>query len=1418
MIGNMKNIIRAFMFLFPVLLFGQGNYWLQEAGSTAYDEGYDISSDANGNTYTTGYFSGTAKFGSIQLTSSGVTDIFIAKVNSQGVYQWAVKAGGVGPDKGNAIKTDAQGNSYVTGFYYGTATFGTTTISSVNSSQDVFLAKYNSAGILQWVVSAGGSAGDIGNGVNLDNNGNVVITGQFQGSAVFGTTTLTSMINPNSGNPSFDVFTAKYSAANGSFIWAKKGTAKYDDRGMDVACDLSGNIYVIGQFSDTIKFDQTHNNNMNNICFVIKYNSSGNEQWFRCIGGTSQCMGYGIAVDKNSNIYVTGDFNSSLIFFGNPNTTISNTYPNCIFIAKYNSGGDLLWAKSDGSQSEITSRNIALDDSSNAYVVGSFKCRLNQYADVYGQGTFNSVGYLDVFTSKYNSSGVWQWARQAGGKQDDYGYGITIDNTQGVVLTGSFSQNIFFPGTNNFVSTANYYSYQTCNPPYCSDSHYNLFYYLNSAGSTDIFICKGIDPTRQPFDYYYRYSSSCQRPFEGSCISNTYASCNNNCPDTIKSCGTEYLYANTKTLYPVYPDYTYSWSTNQTGYYIQTSTSGTYYLTVTTNDGCFSSSDSIFVKINPSPSKPTITDSKGININSINPTPISLCIPDSVTLTGGNICSGCTYGWSGPGIHINPVKIWPQKSGTFCFSVTDSNGCSSSTCIQVSIDSVLHMPPATSHLVGPDTVKLCKGQSFKVYLIDSLFNSPYPWSAYTRVTKWTFNPSLPAATHDTFAICTPTQTGLYQISTIHTIYLKNKCHTDSLVFYDTINVYVVIYPIPTVSLSISGKLQICPGGTTTVHATTNASGVTWSGPGISGSNTLDSVLITSIGSYSVSASITNSYGCSATASVPFNVTNISPPAIVMNPSNGIICPNDSVTLTCSGSGHFSWYGPSGQIGGNTQSITVNTAGSYFCVLTDPTGCVLSSNTIELNQYSTPYLFPQSGTVMCPGGSMQIQVITAANSIVQWQSPLSGSSLIQTVYAAGTYTCNITTCGILTQASVTITLSNPIAVITPGGPLTICTGDSVVLNGNNGMAEYQWSPGNQMSSSIAVYQSGTYTLTTTDSYGCKAVSAPVTVNVYPINLPVVHDTVVCYGKTVTFNLNTTNTIQWYDAASGGNLIGTGTSFTTPKIVATTTYYFVAYNSICYSVPVPITITVIPGSASPVITSNSPVCKGNDLFLNTDSIPGIAYNWSGPNGFHSTAIDPVITNTTSASAGIYYLSLTSSACHSPSDSVTVQIIDFPPYPFTSSEIKFCTGDAVTLNAAYPGATYLWNDNSTAATLHVTDSCSCWVMVSNGNCKVRDSIKVDLSDCIPKIEMPNVFTPNQDGYNDLFIPIKFENIGKHDLKIFNRWGRLLYESDNAPAGWDGRYNGNRCSDGVYFWIIEYVDLRDNPGTLCGTVTLLR
>src|SRR5581483_7938076 len=141
-----------------------------------------ISLDGNSNTYTTGYFSGTATFGAFSLTASGISDVFVTCTDKNGVFQWAVKAGGAGSCRGLAIKTDATGNSYVTGYFNGSATFGATTLTSAGL-QDVFIAKYDNTGKLLWVVDAGGTLSDIGNAITIDNSGNVLVTGEFAGTA-----------------------------------------------------------------------------------------------------------------------------------------------------------------------------------------------------------------------------------------------------------------------------------------------------------------------------------------------------------------------------------------------------------------------------------------------------------------------------------------------------------------------------------------------------------------------------------------------------------------------------------------------------------------------------------------------------------------------------------------------------------------------------------------------------------------------------------------------------------------------------------------------------------------------------------------------------------------------------------------------------------------------------------------------------------------------------------------------------------------------------------------------------------------------------------------------------------------------------------------------------------------------------------
>jgi gliding motility-associated-like protein len=1415
----MRKIIFVFVFLYSIISYGQ-NYWLQEAGSNGQDEGYDISIDASGNTYVTGYFTGTAQFGnqSIFLTSSGTTDIFLAKINSQGEYLWAVKAGGTGTDRGLSVKTDAAGNSYLTGYYQGAAVFGSSTITSVGSSQDIFLAKYNTSGVLQWVKSAGGSSGDIGNAVNIDNSGSVYITGQFTGTAFFGTNTLISMTDPGTGTPSPDVFVAKYNAANGNEIWAEKGSAKYSDRGMDIACDLAGNVFVVGQFSDTITFDFTHNNNMYNACFLIKYNSNGDEQWFRYMGGSTYTVAYGVATDINSNVYVTGDFYYNMIFFGTPNTSLSNTYPNCIFIAKYNSGGNLQWANSDGSLEGITSRNIVLDNLSDAYITGSFECRLNEYADAYGQGTFNSVGYWDMYVAKYSSSGNWMWARQSGGKQNDVSYGIAVDNAYNIYITGSFESQILFPVSSDFIDITSVTSPLVNGSPalLCNDPDYSEYWYLNSYGVNDICIAKGFDISRQPYDYYIRDNAGvCVRPYIGVCID--VDSITGLCPDSAEACSGQMLFANSYTGLAG-PDFNYYWSTGSLSNTTTALTTGYYWVTQTSADGCFVSTDSIYITVFPPPQRPLISDDFVINTDASSTQSIPLCFPESVTIWATNTGSNSYY-WTGPG--LPPGGLYNSSfvtgiSGIYSINVVDSFGCVNSNCVQVVVDTMITMPDINSFISVQDSLEVCSGNAVVVTISDVSSDPLFNLALLNCSTIWTITPSISGALYPHIAYFFPTQNGTYYVHAEHIIVLTNNCMYDSIhILLDT-SFYVTVNPKPVVHDTMHGNNVICPGDTVNLYVTGNATFFYWSGPGIITNPSLSSVLVNAPGNYSVNTSLVDSNGCWGYQMFYWTITLSPFPVVTMQPADGVICPNDSIELISSGSGIFYWYGPSGLLSGNTNSVYVDLPGFYYCVLVDIIGCQQVSNTLEIKQYSTPYLLATPSSIICPGDSMNIIAITNAGSIIEWQPPLSGNSLSQTIYAPGTYYCNITSCGIITEASVTIIQSDVAAIITPDGPLDFCPGDSVVLFGNQGMMFYEWT-GGSTDTSIVVFLPGTYILTTTDYNGCTAATS-VTTSVISVFPPDINDTTICYGTSVLLSANAEGQVVWYNSITGDSIIFTGSDYTTPLIFDTTIYYVMSLDSGCSSGLVPVNIYLYSTSFPPVISSNSPVCEGAIIELYCDSVPGESFSWTGPDGFISSAANPQINNASLINAGNYEIVISSDSCTSPASSIVVQVIQNPDVSLPDSLYLFCVDEGILLDASYFGASYQWQDFSTSAYYNVQAGGLYWVIVNVGDCKTTDSTQVYAEDCTPVIEMPNVFTPNQDGYNDLFLPMEFEFIIENKIIIFNRWGRLMYESEDVLSGWDGTYGGRVCSDGVYFWILFYTGIKGEQGSLNGTVTLIK
>lgn len=426
-------------------------------GGTGIDEGRAIDRDGANNIYITGAFSGTADFdpgsGTANLTSAGNTDIFVAKYNANGAYQWAIKIGGSNVDGGYGISVDGSGNVYVTGTFRGSNVdfdpgSGTANLSAVGN-QDVFIAKYSSSGAYQWAIKIGSSNADYGYAIDVDATGDAYVTGYYQGTADFDPGSGTSNIS-NSGQQ--DGFVAKYSSA-GAYQWAFRIAGSGIDYGYGIRVEGSA-VHVVGVYDGTVDFDPsgaTANQTsagMRDI-FVAKYTLAGAYTWAISLGGTDNDYGYGITTDASGNVYVAGYI--ALTADMDPSGATANLISAGgadIFCAKYSSSGAYQMSFRVGSTGSDMAYGIALDGSGNILVTGVFQGNVDFDP---GSGTATLIGSgpsEDAYIAKYSGAGAYLCALKLGGGSYDYGYGIVADGSGGLLTTGYFNGTVDFdPGS-----------------------------------------------------------------------------------------------------------------------------------------------------------------------------------------------------------------------------------------------------------------------------------------------------------------------------------------------------------------------------------------------------------------------------------------------------------------------------------------------------------------------------------------------------------------------------------------------------------------------------------------------------------------------------------------------------------------------------------------------------------------------------------------------------------------------------------------------------------------------------------------------------------------------------------------------------------------------------------------------------------
>lgn len=445
-----KNIQLIFFLLFtilsliPVLSCAQTPswQWARQAGANFDVSACSVTTDKTGNIYVLGGFSSsTITFGGISLLNKGAIDIFLVKYNSLGSVIWAKNFGGKDLDEGTSVTADRFGNLYVAGcFYSDTLMFGSDTLINVGipgyqtGTTDMFLVKYDVAGNELWARRAGGALRDSGLTVTTDISGNVYVAGTFSShSIIFGADTLT-----NSGN--YDMFIARYDAA-GNALWAKCAGGNYLDCAQSVTTDALSNCYVAGAFhSDTIAFDTTNLANPGNPLadiFIVKYNAEGNVIWAKRAGGTQGDFAQSISSDASGDIYMAGYFYGPGATFGF--ITLTNgywNYSNAVFLAKYNTDGNVLWATKPESDNADFGWSVVSDSSgNNIYMTGQFSS--NNF--IFGLDTLHSPNNsYDIYIVKYDSLGNIIWTKSAGGNDEDIVESIAADASGNVYITGYF--------------------------------------------------------------------------------------------------------------------------------------------------------------------------------------------------------------------------------------------------------------------------------------------------------------------------------------------------------------------------------------------------------------------------------------------------------------------------------------------------------------------------------------------------------------------------------------------------------------------------------------------------------------------------------------------------------------------------------------------------------------------------------------------------------------------------------------------------------------------------------------------------------------------------------------------------------------------------------------------------------------------
>lgn len=432
-------------------------------------------------------------------------------------------------------------------------------------------------------------------------------------------------------------------------------------------------------------------------------------------------------------------------------------------------------------------------------------------------------------------------------------------------------------------------------------------------------------------------------------------------------------------------------------------------------------------------------------------------------------------------------------------------------------------------------------------------------------------------------------------------------------------------------------------------------------------------------------------------------------------------------------------------------------------------------------------------VLCDGESLLLDV-TAAEATYEWQDGSNASSF--EITEAGLYWVAVTNnCGTNID-SIEVGFEMPLPILDLGNDTTLCPGTSITLDATTPNASYLWQDGSS-SSVFVVSSSGNFAVTITSE--CEEQVDEIQVDYFPTITANLQDASLCTGETLGLDVTTPGaSYMWQDGSTQPVLnVNEGGDYT------------VTITTSCETEVQTASIEIVEGPPMVDFGPDTSLCPGEVLLFDL-STAGATYLWQDGSTSSVFRIDQ---------SGDYAVTV-SNGCGEVGDAISVEI--FEPLAIQLGRDTFlCPGANLVLDASHPSATsYQWQNNTNDPTFVVSRPGLVSVVVSN-NCE-SISASLEVLECEAcEVFVPNAFSPNDDGINDQFQPFSDCALEAYQLRIFDRWGSVLFESNDPGKGWDGKINVEKIGLGVYVWTLDFMVIENNQPrvlSLSGDVLLVR